>query len=717
MSNPVRKPNWQQELRQSSAVAQLQCGRPDRFPLQELQKLTDDLIRTTSLPTSPLPLSLNRREVPRFSEDCDILLVSELKNLKNELYVQEAGIIACIHVLTFEQARGQLVSIKPDANKPDVFFETKLPVYLQCLILAHQARSEVCSVHEARAARELFAIVTGGKRGDFPSIWRLLRAICQESRPDLVPLLPDELVTRILKNNKFKENLRDELEQLRTEQRWSDAYTLVSGLRDLVQLPRAVKHLQDAVPGYPMWAKWRPSRTRIASWTNDALLGPFREKLGPVFELEGPDFTGQQRETLRASSPGAFVELSDPRSPGDRSMLDRVLFCLDQALLIGQESIALVVYLCVESRPLQQRAILQLETALSLGNDSFSKKLGDYLRVIIHNSSPNDKMMAFAGALPIITRWPHLREVFGADLNIRRLAPPALSAVQKKFCASLLEPRPSERYALSVQSFGRALLEAEWLHEHWWPQYIEMLRKMPTEMETRASFRVLENSSGPLRQAHIDHLGTKLGGSIRKDATAPALPAPVIEIEDEIWYEPMDVDRDKLRGSIRRVRNIETLLAVACVKQSRLEHDTIIRELKDIILGDTDQICVNLATFLGSRAAANFQIDECWKALLLHMMRQRPHGLLDRCGKTLLWESWQNWIQNLRRIFGDRHLEPHESMGFTMARISQITTQKMAVRRSLSTSTTSTVSTGSSGRYSTARMSTVSDLSDMEEDS
>ena len=82
--------------------------------------------------------------------------------------------------------------------------------------------------------------------------------------------------------------------------------------------------------------------------------------------------------------------------------------------------------------------------------------------------------------------------------------------------------------------------------------------------------------------------------------------------------------------------------------------------------------------------------------------------MLERCAAQLSVPSWQNWTLNLQRLFGERHLDPHGGLGFTAARIQELTAGKLEIGRSASTSTTAT---GSSGRSGTAP-SFVSALSD-----
>ncbi|KAK1749849.1 hypothetical protein QBC47DRAFT_439960 [Echria macrotheca] len=291
--------------------------------------------------------------------------------MRGELGTHESAILACLHLLSHPQARGQILSIKPDAADRDVFFEARLDVYLQLIIHSRRANPGVCSEDEITAAKELLDVLKGRSK-DFPSILGLLRAVghgtCQEA-------LPVSLIERVLKLSHYQANLTRELDSLRRARHWFDAYKLVCGLRDIVSLPMADRLLVDMFPDYPMWAAWRPDFRRILSWESPN-ISPYRSRLGPVLDLEGPDTTGQQRGTLRMSSPGAFAHLVMPAGSEDRDVLDRLLEMLDSCLLVGPHTIDLFTELCLENRQPWPESLMQLKAAIQLNDNMVSKTLG-----------------------------------------------------------------------------------------------------------------------------------------------------------------------------------------------------------------------------------------------------------------------------------------------------------------------------------------------------
>ncbi|KAK3319154.1 hypothetical protein B0H66DRAFT_558884 [Apodospora peruviana] len=725
MPVPGRRPSWQQQLRQTRASDALMAGKPDRFPLTEVQEIANWLLRDRS----PATAFTRRRSVIPHTDECDVLFANELSTVKGELAFHEAAIIASLHLLSYDQARGQIFSLRPSSvpDPTDVFFDHRLSVYLQCIILSQRANPDVCSEDEVTAAKELFGVAKGRVKG-FPSILRLLQAVGRETCEALMPVA---LVKKVLKKSHYRDNLVKELEELRRARKWFDAYKLAYDLRNVIGLPRADKLLCDIFPDYTMWATWRPNVKRITSWEGEN-LAPYRKRLAPVLDLEGPDTTGQQRKTLRMSSPGAFAGLGHPGFSSDRHILDRLLDDLDTSLTIGPATVDLLVALCIETNSLSPRCLDQLEAAMELRHDPSSKALAGLIRAITSKTSSSASTMAFAAALPVLTIYPQLRKQFGAVNDLARRSPTALSAAQHQFCRSLAEDRASERLAVGVLALGNALLHADWLHEHWQPAYINMLRNLPTERETKEKMVMLNNThSHATKISVLDFLATRLGGALLS-SSFPTTPSPLspsspgatpttpllpVVTEDPIWYSQLDIERSALRRLLRGTafQHLSSSITTACLNQSLAEPDTLIREITRIIVDNTDQVCVNLTIFLGKWIASSSsggKLHESWRTLLLQMMRERPPGMLERCGNQLTLSTWESWVDNLTRVFGDKHLDVVGDgsigvAGFTNARFSEWTQRKQSahtrhkmgglVMRSVSTTTTITRASATSG--------------------
>jgi len=501
MSVLGRRPSWQQQLRQTKAKEWLFSGHLDKFPITEIQKIATWMLKDKS--------PLLRRIAPQ-SEECDVLFANELLAVKGELGTHESAILSCLHLLSYSQARGQILSIKPDPTQPDLFFERRLDIYLQCIIHSRRVSPEVCSKEEGLAAEDCLGILQGRSK-DFPSILRLLEAVGNETCEAVLPL---ELIKKVLKVNHYQENLTRELNTLRSSRQWFDAYKLVYSLRKVVGLPRADRMLRDTFPDYPMWAAWRPDSKRIMSWESPT-LAPYRHQLFSVLDLEGPDTTGQQRGILRMSSPGSFTGLGEPTNSTDRHILDRLLNGLDISLAVGPATVDLLVALCVERHGLSERTLTQLEAAVEINDDASSGVLASLIRTLSPNTELITRMSAFVSALPILTQNPTLRIPFGTDFDLSHRASGAFLAGQNLFYLCLTNNQDIETVGFNVLKLGQALLVADWLHQQWQLGFVDILQRLPTEMEVRTSFRALENQGGPSAAVagHVSFLASHLGGT------------------------------------------------------------------------------------------------------------------------------------------------------------------------------------------------------------
>ncbi|KAF6797593.1 hypothetical protein CSOJ01_12911 [Colletotrichum sojae] len=690
------RPSWWQRIQDSEAVRHFERDGSDHFPLAELQKLSEDYLEHATSPSSS-PLSFRRSRVERLSTDCDLLFAVELEQLRDAFPAREFGVVSCIHLLSVIKARQLLASMKPDISRQDEFFDKRLLVYLQCLVQAKKARADHCpppviSKPESVAATELFSIASSRNAANnrYPAVSKLLLAIGKMNEP-YNDLLPDDLVRTILHRCHFQENLKEELAILVDSKAWYEALNIVVGLHRVheTESVTAINLSKAVIPNYVMWANWRPDRDRIKLW-NQFVVADYRLKLSPVFALEGPDTKTRERQTLRGFSRGGFLKLfgSDPTM--GQVNLERLLHGLDNSIEIGRESIELFLHLCVEPGvgEVREQELWQLEAALELRNDMSSKILKNYLRSL--QGTWSDRMTAVTAVLPILDCNFNLRALYGTNLDLAKRAIRTLSDAQSELCKRLEERRSSVQLGLDVQAFGSALLRSEWLLDDR-PAVIEHLKRIPPPWEVKSAFRSLETLQGPARERQVYSLVTTLCGSSLKNHQAVSVPSAAIVTfdEDPIWHEPMESSCDVLRKALSRIHETNARLATECLKQAQKEHDVIVQEIADNI-HDTDQACVNITNFLGTRAAKGFPIHQCWQHLALYMMRQRPPGLLERCHLELRQaQSWVRWTSNMRRVFGEYHLTPQAGLGLSAEKIQGFTAMK-SMSRSASTSTNST---------------------------
>jgi hypothetical protein len=271
-----------------------------------------------------------------------------------------------------------------------------------------------------------------------------------------------------------------------------------------------------------------------------------------------------------------------------------------------------------------------------------------------------------------------------------------LKAAQDKFHDEILKGCPNMRLAHHISALARALASAHWLREYWTPDYIEMLSQIPSEGELTRMIRELSRATTSVKERNIAFLIDKLCAGPPTRYSALHEPQEDFQPEDPIWSVSMDLDRERFREILGRMSWMDKTMATACVKRSGEEDDCFVQELNTIINDDTDQVCVNLARYFRPVAAkTGHRLDPCWKHLLMGMMRRRPRGLLDRLGEMQSLQSWQDWLSNLRYIYGEGHLDPEGQLGFTKSKIFQWQQRKISLSRADSDASTATRSTGS----------------------
>lgn len=689
----ARKPEWHRQLRETGAAQTFIICRPAEFPLDQIRAFTGALLEVQTIFGV-------KKTLPRQSQAADEQLLDELRPLQHELYTYEAAVLGCLHLFTFDLARGHLHNrIKPDLEtaNTDEFFNSRISVYLQCVIIANRADPHLVHDVEAAAARELLQIHHVEKAKRFPSVIRLFTTLRESNCEEL---LPYDFVTEVFRRAQYKRKLSSKMAALRREQAWSDTYRLVDGLRDFPSLPETPLPIKRWLPemfdNYAMWASWRPDPARLGRWASQ-LLPRHRTQLGRVFELEGPDTTSQQRQTLRASSEGAFPGSRAQGYRHGRDILDVLLAVLDQAIAIGPHAVDLFIRICVQDAPtLRWHMLLQVEAGLEPRQDPTAETLCNYLRALEPHTSIRDRVASVTAVLGLLRTSPALQGAFGDTTDLARRGPSILSAAQQHFCDLLLHHRPAEAVGLQLYALGRALLGSPWLATRWKPAFIAMLREQPNEDEIVARFAAVRRAEADGRpdkaQAQLDYLGACLGGSLVVGQASPPAAPPVV-IEDPIWRAELDNDRAALRRALGRIAGLDLAVATACLQAAAAAHDAFVRDMANRAVAGSDQACVNLADDLGGRVARRgpHSVAECWRQLLLHMMRLRPRGLLARLGDELEARSWHKWIENLRGLYGDDHLEPQGGLGFTMEEIRAITSRRMGIGRMHSQNTCSTV--------------------------
>lgn len=698
-STLARRVSWQEQLRRTDGKKALETANYEHFPIEEVRAITDNVLQT------PPRFDFFRRRLEPQTEDCDVFLISQLAPLKYFVYAEETGIIACIHALTQERAYGMLIDLRERAEVPDEFFHHRIKAYLQCLLLAQIIRPDIFYINPSSDVSRLFNVISGKPLKAFPSMIQVLEAVGKETYPDF---LSKTLVRRVLRQANYKKNVGMELHKLSESRNWVAAHRLVNGLGSLSRLSSVAQLLPEVYADIPKWVAWTPDINRIHLWENK-ILSPYKEALAPIFDLEGPDATGNQLQTFRQSSPGKFGAHAYrlPIKHGV-NILHQLLTVFDKAVRIGVEAVELFITFCLKREKISWEAVEQVDTAMELCTSSQLRVLNDYA-CFNEGSGIFKNMQTIAEAIHVIRSHQKLAAVLGNIGDLVRRGPEVLSTAQVQLDKRLRSGRISETLAQHISALGQALLSASWLHDTWYEYVIEDLRKIPSEENVAMIIRLMKASPRELYPAFHSVITTRVCSMKPKDSekTPSAEEYIILDImEDQLWSTPLDRYRHSLRDVMLKEALKGFLLedAVICIKQSQNEHDTYVRELRAIVAGeDSDLGCVKLANYLGPLCAVKGRnsapVADCWRRLLMHMMRQRNPRLLNRLAEALTYQSWLDFSHNLTLLYGDKHFDPHGGLGFTQERFNKITMSKIGVARSMSTNTYSTGSTGERSRW------------------
>lgn len=695
------RPPWHDQIRETGAVDRLKEGRYDQFPLQQTQALTNETLTNNVLGSgfNILGNSFFSRGATPGTLDADILLVSKLAPFKNENFALEAGVLACFHALSHDGARGQMREAMRRCEVPGPFFLHQARAYLQFLILASDIRYDFMPGEVPVLAKALLNVVKEREPEEpLPAIIGHLQHVGNESIDDYLPL---HLVEMMLCNANYKEKLRIKLNDLKNSCQWYSAYRLVAGSKQLAELPaRAL--LRYALPDRSWWMPWEPNVERIREWET-RLSKKDRYRLVLVLDLEGPDTKGQQRKLLRHSCCGKFSLTDDPRIPKNgRYIMDSLMTVVDRAIARGSEAIRLIVTMCIKPQQVGWRTIERIETALEVRSPDGIRALDAYERRFEHGEL-SGKVQACTSMLTAITTAPQLQHVLGSPRDVANWGWLVFMEATSYLCEQLYNRQASERFALATGGLGRALASAAWLHDLWQDDFVEDLQGVPSDPYISNAFHIIRTASEDEHAIHRDDLASCLCLYRRADAAAIDPTRPPHLSDSLLRSIPLDPDRGLLRDKLcREVREgFSPDEAMACVNQSKKEHPSFVKKIRELITPENnDMLCVNMAGYLSrqhSHSANAKRPAECWRQLLMHKMRQRPPGLLERVGDALPTSKlWVDWQTHLRWLYQDRHYDPEGALGFTPEKFNAVTVRKMGIGRSLSMSTSLTGSSGGS---------------------
>lgn len=620
---------WHRNLAGSGAY-QCLTGDPTAggFPFNALRQATDEYVSKIRL-------------APR-TESCDAKLCDLItEHVDKEGGAREIALLACVHDLTLPMSASLLVSFREECRRT-----SSNPRFLQCLTLCHYSYHNLVEAQECRIAESLIQTLTANDL--FSSVRNLIKTVGSATNPYY---LPATYINHLLDTTHFDTFFQSHLDDLYRRRKLMSLYNEVSWLRTVADLPLdalALSIVNAQIPSWPKWTSWKPQYLRLMQWEGGKFTETQTQCLRHVFDLEGPDTTGQGRSTLKDSVPRCFDNVNI--SNQDTAILDRLLRVLDHAQSLRcSAAVDLFIYLCVENpNPVDDDLLSLTEAILNTANEPCIEGILLWLRSLAPGTGFNDRMVALTKVLPVFDGYPGLRNIIGGDLSTDVMD--VMRTAQLEYCIQL-EIGVAQNFGVKIHSFRRAILGTEWIQPSLAPEFLQRLQRFPPEDTLNAIFKQAESlqSSTELMRRY---LAATLGG---KDDDVDVL-LDQLQSEMRYWGAGMDADRMSIAVTIRSLRYIDRRLVAVCQEQILVEDNLFLQDILPIIRHDTSSACVNFTRLLGRRRQRRLPVHVCWTELLYRLMRYRADQLLSWAAETLPVSHFFTFIADVRLLFPETDL-------------------------------------------------------------
>ena len=639
---------WHEKIDETSQEAK-STDQPG-FPWTQLRSHTDDFVK-------------NQRKLNPYQLDQRLLGLIRGHGRK------EIAVAACTHVLSPQ-------SVKIVLGELDLGVEagSRLVPYLQSIIAASHVNSRVVSQTDAIWARELLNIPTVDRSQE--SLTQHLSTIVERLsiHSSLKLLLHDHVVAHARKVcSAFAANL----EGLRASNQ-SLLPACADTVKWLARIPaRPVNTdeplfgpqelLDGCFPQWRIWANWRPIIQRLESWQQIPISR--RASLMGFMALEGPDFSGQGKETLRD---GLIQRSSDSSQHPDmwweniyikvrpgmgneaRKMMDRLMRVIQMSCSADADYVALFSHLCID-KPITATNMSILEDTFyecntlssivlksqTIGGGNFELGMGDLKKMMpelqgLHSQS--------------------VQEILGPYLVCQ--VSNYLEKMQGDLCKELDASSAVDETMLDLILYRRAIRRVSWLL----PMLDTHVRNAISTVPTPEATRALITLHADVRDAcSLDHSQRKLGsdiqdhckalitsGRINDDVSENIVPAMI-----DLWQQPLSSERQKLAINIASREGFGLELRRQCLSQLRkLSHSMVMKILAAFQNHAKDQFVACVEFLEVSSRDPGSDITLCWRRViypLFVMFDQRfvEYAIADGVAK------WLDLLVNISKVYFD----------------------------------------------------------------
>jgi hypothetical protein len=640
---------WHHEIDVTVARYRLLNAGPEQppyFPLIKLQEHTNTHIRRVGR------LTTSEQDV------CLIALVTEHQD-------KDVAIVACAHALSPHCVRHLLRAELP----ADAHGRLNTLPYLRTLVAAHRANSRAVDDLEAQCAQSLISLL-------FPDALtvgehlRKFAAFMKEISIMGVPndLLPPRVVESIPR--KACEVLSGQLQNMKLESGWKRAHKAISSLSHLSGAARSIEELLDSsFPGWRIWASWRPNINRLEVW--EQLTLQQRQDLGDILALEGPDFTGSGKPTLREalfplgddhsgfsiSHGRLYLTLGSASVSDAQKLLDRLVNILCTTCSISSSSIALFVHLCVHNSA-DTRAFQVLERVNDARDYSLSKAVLDMFAAPANSV----RMSGVLGTIDALNSVHHqaLRDLLSS--RVVSATEHVLLGLQDKFCQHLQSGRNVEIAGMNLHDFGKSLQAAKWLQPSLSERMQSLLRHWPSTEDMKGLFnirseakRTAADQTNTVKNMIDTYCMSYLAGQGNIDDETRSTVEGLIRL----WQQPPDRQRREVAVAMVELSNVDPSIRRRCLFQLSSVADRFVREISRVVSRESDEACINFARVLVIPRLLDVEELGCWRGLLRCMIESRSSTLLDYTFAIYPTAgNWLQWMNNIRTIFEGSRDDP-----------------------------------------------------------
>ena len=557
------------------------------------------------------------------------------------------------------------------------YFGSGLVPYLQAIVAANHAKPEVASKAERDWALELIrnsnsscAEESLGRR-----LQRIISLLISEMSDDF--LLRDHAIALA---RKICQNFASQLETLRAENRWVDAFVAVEWLprhsAALIDLSAGsfgpVQLLDSCFRTWQAWAAWRPnmSRLRFLERENVDQYGCLRDLLA----IDGPDFTNSGETSLKE---GLIAQVLVPQHPslsprtigwGNicveltgcvaielRAILDRLSSSVDAACQGGPDYVALLSHLCT-------RSTINYHVAQILeGVDSLPQTLiGPVLQIYTRTHDEATVCKAFNQVWPALTefRTRSLRD------SLRPYMVAIITSYVLKKQSELYERlqcnKPWDETEVDLIDFAKDFPRTSWL----WSALDPPVRAYILFLVNGPGFELIK-ALGALR-IYIQKSSPRNDHSLisRVDAYCKSLMFSHCDIDPgsrelvkaliTFWQQSTDGDRRNLALQIARCPGTDTQLSCQRISQIMGLDKEIVSAVLAVLTGLRENKVASLFEFSRLLVTKTTpEIRASWRMILYYEIHSQDEHIFDHALTTLTVERWFQWLQHIESLFQD----------------------------------------------------------------